>query len=87
MEEISDEDINWLYYGDLTNQIIARLENNISPFEKFINDMYKYNVSTFQILQQILIQHKGNFSIEFTNINNQQLQRLYILDKKYKMVR
>ena len=86
MRQISKEDLNWLYYGDLTNQILAKLENNISPFEEFINHMLMFNDSIYMILQQVVFFIKQDISIEFTNINDEQLKRLYELNKKYGMV-
>lgn len=86
MRQISKEDLNWLYYGDLTNQILAKLENNISPFELFINSMIKYNESTYILLQGLLLHIKEHKTIEFTDISDEQLKRLYKLNKKYGMV-
>jgi hypothetical protein len=86
MKQISKEELNWLYYGDLTNQILAKLENNISPFEEFINHMSMFNDSIYMNLQQILFYIQDDISIEFTDINDEQLKRLYKLNKKYGMV-
>jgi hypothetical protein len=85
--QISKEDLNWLYWGDEINQIIATLTNEENKFKIFLENRTRVLVQEPTInnsLYNIISALKFNKNFQNFYLNKDQESRLYQLNEKYK---
>jgi hypothetical protein len=90
---ISKEDLNWLYWGNETEQIVAKLTNQKDNFENFLERKIKmhnavnngYSLSINNFLYNIIdtLNARNDLYSNF-NLSKDQVSRLYKLNEKYK---
>jgi hypothetical protein len=92
MKQISEKDLNWLFYDSEEEQIIAKLTNEENKFKNFILNIKSLKQKTNEniIFTSIILElQKETSDIKYEllkNISDNQLERLYILDKKYELL-
>jgi hypothetical protein len=86
---VSNEDLNWLYYGDETNQIISKLTNEENKLKNEIDSFVNLTDNTVTLALAVVVHNmydKVNNKLFAKILKNDQIERLKILDKKYKLL-
>jgi hypothetical protein len=87
MEEekvVSREDLNWLIWGDETDQIISKLLDEKSSLNSIINSVLRTSPNLINDHLAIMVVNLESL-ITTNSLTKEQSQRLLQLDKKYNL--
>jgi hypothetical protein len=88
LQQITEQELNWLYYGDEINQVIGKLTNEENKLKNMIGQIISMGKNTIIEALSICahnVYEEGYNQLFIQLLESGQVERLKILDQKYNL--